>query len=81
MAQIPEELQDVLGSDPERMSGAVCFKCTRVLVQSLLDTLYGGGTVSDFLDGFPDIPEEWALAVVRWEQTEARRAFGIPALV
>jgi uncharacterized protein (DUF433 family) len=78
MVHIPEELQEVLGADPEMMSGAVCFKGTRVLVQSLLDTLYNGGTVEDFLDGFPDISEEQAMAVVRWEQFEARRAFGIP---
>ncbi len=35
MVHIPEELQEVLGVDPETMSGAVCFKGTRVLVQSL----------------------------------------------
>lgn len=79
MARIPEELRDVLGADPQIMSGAVCFKGTRVLLQSLLDTLYNEGTVTDFLEGFPDIPREHAAAVVRWEQTEARHLFGIAA--
>lgn len=80
MVQIPDELKDVLSVDPEMLSGAVCFKGRRVLVQSLLDTLYNDGSVDDFLDGFPDIPREWAMAVIRWEQMQARRALGIPVL-
>ena len=78
MVRIPEELQDVLWADPERMSGAVCFRNSRVPVQALLDTLYTGESVEDFLDGFEGITVEQAMAVVRWEQIEARKRFGIP---
>lgn len=74
---IPTELQDVLIANPETLSGAVRFKGTRVPVQALIDTLSRGLPVSDFLDGFPDVNEEQALAVVLWEQNSAREAFGL----
>lgn len=79
MVRIPEELRDVLSVDPEIMSGAVCFRGTRVPVQALFDTLRHGVAVSEFLDGYEGVTEAQALAVVRWEQMEARRYFGIAA--
>ncbi len=79
MVRIPEELQDVLWADPERMSGAVCFRDTRVPVQALFDTLRHGVSVAYFLDGYEGVSEEQAMAVIRWEQDESRRFFGIAA--
>jgi len=73
---IPAELQDVLDSNPRIIGGAVRFKGTRVPVQALLDTL-DGGTVDEFLDGWPDVTRLQAEAVIRWEQNQARRAFGL----
>ena len=78
MIQIPDELKDALWVDPERMSGAVCFRHTRVPVQALFDTFYHGEALDDFLHDFEGVTREQAMAVVRWEQLEARRAFGIP---
>ncbi|CAN5727196.1 hypothetical protein BH11ARM2_BH11ARM2_27740 [soil metagenome] len=74
---IPAELQGVLAADPETLSGAVRFKGTRVPVQALLDTLAHGLPVSDFLEGFPNVTEEQAYAVVNWEQNYARQMFGL----
>ena len=74
---IPEELQDILSSDADILSGAVRFKGTRVPVQALIDTLTHGLPVSDFLEGFPDVTEEQAMAVLRWEQNQARQTFGL----
>jgi uncharacterized protein (DUF433 family) len=74
---IPAELQSVLIANPETLSGDVRFKGTRVPVQALIDTLSRGLPVSDFLDGFPDVMEEQALAVVGWEQNRARETFGL----
>jgi len=74
---IPDELKHVLEQDPEVMSGAVCFIGTRVPVQALLDTLHHGLGVDDFLTGFPDVPRDFANAVVRWEQNEAREILGL----
>ena len=79
MVRIPEELQGTLNVDPEIMSGAVCFQRTRVPVQSLFDTLRHGVAVSVFLEDFPSVSEAQALSVIRWEQMEARRYFGIAA--
>ncbi|AIE85682.1 DUF433 domain-containing protein [Fimbriimonas ginsengisoli] len=74
---IPEELKEVLAAQPEIISGAVRFKGTRVPVQALLDTLGHGLPVSDFLEGFPDVTAEQALAVVQWQQNVARQTFGL----
>jgi uncharacterized protein (DUF433 family) len=60
---IPIELQHVLHSDPEILSGAVRFIGTRVPVQALIDTLDGGGTLEEFLEGWPCVTREQALAV------------------
>ena len=74
---IPKELENILAHDPNVMSGAICFKGTRVPVQALLDTIDDGDTVQDFLAGFPDVTVQQARAVLHWEQTQARQAFGL----
>lgn len=74
---IPLELDDVLAADEGILSGAVRFRGTRVPVQALLDTITAGESVDYFLDDFPDVTQEQALAVLRWEQNEARKAFGV----
>jgi uncharacterized protein (DUF433 family) len=73
---IPKELEHVLVSDPDYLSGAVRFKDTRVPVQALIDTL-DGGTLEEFLDGWPNVPREYAEAVIHWTQNQARRTFGL----
>jgi len=74
---IPRELEGVLVQTADTLSGAVRFTGTRVPVQALLDTLAHGLPVSDFLEGFPDVSQGQADAVVAWEQLEARRIFGL----
>jgi len=74
---IPDELRDVLDSDPEFISGAVRFKGTRVPVQALIETLEDGDTVQAFLLGYPGVSLEQVEAVIRWQQHEARRTFGL----
>jgi len=75
--QIPQELEDVLVSTPDTLGGSVRFKGTRVPVQALLDTLFCNYPVEDFLEGYPDVSRGQAEAVVRWEQNQARRVFGL----
>ena len=74
---IPTELEAVLVSTPDTLSGAVRFQGTRVPVQALVDTLDEGGTIDDFMDGWPGVEREAAEAVVHWQQDQARRAFGL----
>ncbi len=54
--------QDVFHSDPEIMGGTPVFTGTRVPVQTLLDYLEGGDTLDEFLDGFPGVRREQAIA-------------------
>ncbi len=52
-----------LSRDPDIMSGALCFKGTRVLVQTLFDYLEGSSSLEDFLEDFPSVSREAAVAV------------------
>ena len=74
---IPEELEGVLVSTPDTLSASVRFVGTRVLVQALLDMTIRGDTVEDFLRGFPNVSREQAEAVLKWEQSQARKALGL----
>ena len=50
--------------DPEVMSGVPVFAGTRVPVQNLFDYIEGGEDLSEFLDDFPSVSKEAALAVL-----------------
>jgi uncharacterized protein (DUF433 family) len=59
------ELEQLVWTDPERMSGAPCFYGTRVPVKNLLDYLEGGQSLETFLDDFEGVSQEQADAVLR----------------
>ncbi len=63
--------------DPEIMSGALCFKGSRVPVQNLFDYLEGASTLDDFLEDFPSVSREAAIAVL--ETAKARLFADAPA--
>jgi len=63
--------------NPEIMSGAPCFKGTRVLVQNLFDYLEGSSSLEDFLEDFPSVSKEAAIAVL--EAAKARLFADAPA--
>ena len=73
---IPEGLQDILVSTPDTLGGSIRFVGTRVPVQALIDTM-DGGSIEEFLDGWPDVTREQAEAVIHWEQNQARQALGL----
>ncbi len=54
--------------DPERMSGAPCFQDTRVPVESLFSNLESGLSLDEYLDCFPDVTREQAVAVLEYAQ-------------
>jgi uncharacterized protein (DUF433 family) len=66
-----------ISRDPEIMSGAPCFKGTRVLVQNLFDYLEGSSSLEDFLEDFPSVSREAAIAVL--EAAKARLFADAPA--
>ncbi len=59
-----------ISRDSEIMSGALCFKGTRVPVQNLFDYLEGTSSLEDFLEDFPSVSREAAVAVL--EAAKAR---------
>jgi len=58
------KLAALIHSDPEILGGAPVFVGTRVPVQSLFDHLEGGDSIDDFLEGFPSVRREQAIAVL-----------------
>jgi uncharacterized protein (DUF433 family) len=50
--------------DPEKLSGTPVFYGTRVPVQNLFDCLESGESVDEFLDQFPAVTRQQALAVL-----------------
>ena len=52
----------VVQSDPDIHSGTVVFVGTRVPVQTLIDYLEGGYSLDEFLDNFPSVRREQAVA-------------------
>jgi uncharacterized protein (DUF433 family) len=55
--------------NPQRMSGAACFAGTRVPIKTLFDYLEGGDSLADFLNGFPPVTREQAVAVLEFAQS------------
>ena len=64
----------LVSRNPEIMSGALCFTGTRVPVQSLFDYLEGSSSMEDFLEDFPSIRREKAVAVLPLTAATLRRA-------
>ena len=54
----------VVHSDPDISGDTPVFRGTRVPVQSLFDYLEGGETLDQFLDQFPSVSKEQALAAL-----------------
>jgi uncharacterized protein (DUF433 family) len=58
----PMKKISVVKIDPEIMSGMPCFAGTRVPARTLIDYIEGGDTLDDFLEGFPTVTREQAIA-------------------
>jgi len=54
----------VIHSDPDILGGTPVFVGTRVPVQTLLDYLEDGDPLDEFLDHFPTVTREQAVAVL-----------------
>ena len=64
----------VIETDPEKLSGAPVFAGTRVPIQNLFDYLEGGDTLEDFLEGFPPVTREQAIAVLEMAEASLIKA-------
>ena len=54
-----------ISRDPGIMSGALCFKGNRVVAQTLFDSLEGSSSLDEFMEDFPAISREAAVAVLK----------------
>ena len=63
------DLQKVVSRDPEIHSGDLVFAGTRVPVQNLFGYLKGASSLNDFLDDFPSVSREAAIAVLEAART------------
>lgn len=56
--------EQVVHSDPEIMGGELVFVGTRVPVYNLFDYLEAGDSLDEFLDQFPSVSREQAIAAL-----------------
>jgi uncharacterized protein (DUF433 family) len=57
-------VQDLITVDSEILGGQPVFKGTRVPVESLFDHLKAGVSLKDFIDDFPTVSMEQAVALL-----------------
>lgn len=54
----------LITTSPDRLGGTPVFAGTRVPVQTIIDYLEGGDSLEAFLDDFPSVSREHAVAVL-----------------
>jgi uncharacterized protein (DUF433 family) len=55
---------EIIVKDPDILGGIAVFRGTRVPFKNLLDYLEGGHTLDEFLDEFPSVTREAAIAAL-----------------
>ena len=73
-----DALKPVVHSDPAIMGGTVVFAGTRVPLETLIDYLAASDPLGEFLEDFPTVSREQAVAALR-QATEAMIARAHPA--
>lgn len=58
------KVKDYITIDPEILGGQPVFKNTRVPVETLFDHLEKGISLEEFLDDFPSVTQQQAVAVL-----------------
>ena len=64
----------VIHSDPEILGGTPVFAGTRVPAQTLIDYLESGRPLDEFLDDFPSVSREQAIAALELARDALLRA-------
>lgn len=59
-------IKNLITIDQEILGGQTVFKGTRVPVESLFDHLEAGISLDDFLEDFPTVTKEQAIALLAW---------------
>lgn len=58
------DVVEVITKNRDILGGTPVFRGTRVPIQTLFDYLEGGETLEDFLEGFPTVSRESAVAAL-----------------
>jgi uncharacterized protein (DUF433 family) len=58
------ELKNLIAIDPEILGGQPVFQGTRVPVETLFDHLEAGVSLEEFLEDFPTVTKEQAIATL-----------------
>jgi len=66
---MPSSAAAVVHSDPEILGGTPVFVGTRVPVKSLYDYLEAGDTLDEFLESFPSVTRQQAVAALELART------------
>ena len=66
--------EHVINQDPEIHGGTPVFAGTRVPVKALIDHLKAGESLDYFLEGFPSVSREQAVAFLELALTQAIRS-------
>ncbi|MDP9192210.1 MAG: DUF433 domain-containing protein [Acidobacteriota bacterium] len=61
-------VDQVISSDPDVQGGATVFSGTRVPLKNLIDYLEAGDSLEVFLDDFPSVTREQAVAALELAQ-------------
>lgn len=59
----------VIHSDPDILGGVPVFNGTRVPLRTLIDYLEAGDSLNEFLEDFPSVTREQAVAALRLAET------------
>jgi uncharacterized protein (DUF433 family) len=57
-------LQSIVSSNPEILGGTPVFSGTRVPIKNLIDYLSAGDSLKEFLDDFPSVSRQQAIAAL-----------------
>lgn len=58
------DIRELITTDKEILGGQTVFKGTRVPIESLFDHLEAGVTLDEFLEDFPTVTKEQAVALL-----------------
>jgi len=72
---IEEEAVDSLpiSVNPQVMGGTPVFQGTRVPIEALLENLAAGISLNEFLENFPTVSEEQALAILNFSNQTLKK--------
>ena len=68
------KLEQVINQDPEIHGGTPVFTGTRVPIKALIDHLKAGESLDCFLEGFPSVSREQAVAFLELALAHALRS-------